>query len=366
MDEAIAEAISFCGIAHLRDRKLAELSGGEKQKAMLACLVCLDPKWLLLDEPFANIDGDSASDIAGKLHRLVRERGISIVAVDHKLDIWLEIADEIRVLAPGGSIAREGISPRKDTGEGGDGGDGIECLPSYGVDIPARPYRRISNHVPEESPGAELHAEPILSLTDVSVCVKKRLIVSGVTAKFARGRIHAVMGASGSGKSTLLEAVCGFRKYKGSIVIDGDCGFVFQNPQDQFVSSSVYDEIMVGLKGRSDIEDKNAEIEKILRDIGLWKYRQFSPYMLSQGEQRRLAVAALLVYRCRLLICDEPTYAQDLNSLISIMNGLKRRVEEDGLTLIFSTHDKKLARDYADHVFLLGEEGLHEIAKSNL
>jgi energy-coupling factor transport system ATP-binding protein len=319
------------------------------------------------------------------------------VAVDHKLDIWLDVADEIRVLAPGGVVAREGLAPDGNLG----------CLPSYGVDIPSRPYRAtycdsyciLSHDLTHESgmagenegcavnenkecavkrdvtnpPGASL------ALADVSVFVKKNPLLAGVNAAFAGGRIHAILGASGSGKSTLLEAVCGFRKYEGSITLDGAevrkiprrelggrAGFVFQNPQDQFVASSVYEEVMVGLKSRRDTEDRDAEVEQILRGIGLWKYRQLSPYMLSQGEQRRLAVAALLVYPCRLLICDEPTYAQDLHSLVSVMDGLKRRVDEDGLTLLFSTHDKKLARDYADHVYWLGEGGLREIDQSDL
>jgi energy-coupling factor transport system ATP-binding protein len=370
MDELITEALAFCGIEHLRERRLTELSGGEKQKAMLACIVCLGPEWLLLDEPFANIDGAAAAEIAGKLRRLADERGVGIVTVDHKLDVWLDIADEIKVMTPGGGVAAFGLVA------GSEPCAGIDELPSYGVDIPSRPYR-LSD---DAGSAAEVwrsdrtgeRAEEVLTLANVSVMAKKKMILSGIDARFAQGRIHAILGTSGCGKSTLLEAICGFRKYEGSILVLGDeakklpraklglrMGFVFQNPQDQFVASTVYEEVMAGAGDA-------AEAERILREIGLWRFRQFSPYMLSQGEQRRLAVAALLAYKCRILICDEPTYAQDLNSLTSVMDGLKRRVDEDGLTLIFSTHDKKLAHDYADQVYLLSEEGFHEISKSDM
>ena len=80
-----------------------------------------------------------------------------------------------------------------------------------------------------------------------------------------------------------------------------------------------------------------------------------SPFMRSQGQQRRLAVAALLAYDCKVLVCDEPTYAQDVRSLKSVMKLMMDRVREKGLTLIFSTHDKQLARDYADIFYTLAD-----------
>ena len=86
----------------------------------------------------------------------------------------------------------------------------------------------------------------------------------------------------------------------------------------------------------------------------------------SQGQQRRLGVAALLAYRCPLMVCDEPTYAQDRNNVLAIMDELQRRVVQDGLTLIFSTHDRLLAADYADHIYEMKGGQLHEIPQSSL
>jgi energy-coupling factor transport system ATP-binding protein len=149
-----------------------------------------------------------------------------------------------------------------------------------------------------------------------------------------------------------------------------EIGLVFQNPQDQFVTGNVLDEITVGSRslsrgrkiGKEGIRlEAGREAKNLLQEIGLWRYRRFSPYMLSQGQQRRLAVASLLVYHCGVLVCDEPTYAQDARSLTAIMGLLQQNVTQNGLTLIFSTHDKKLARDYADHVYELKEGALYEI-----
>lgn len=133
-------------------------------------------------------------------------------------------------------------------------------------------------------------------------------------------------------------------------------GFVFQNPQDQFVAQSVYEEMAVSLRQTYQGEELEQKIKEYLQEVGLWRYRRMSPFMLSQGQQRRLAVAALLAYDCSVLVCDEPTYAQDARSLQAVMELLMKRVEENGLTLIFSTHDRQLAADYADIWYVL-EDG---------
>lgn len=116
------------------------------------------------------------------------------------------------------------------------------------------------------------------------------------------------------------------------------------------MSDTVREEILVGLKKREDAEEKT---EEILRGIRLWRYRDISPYMLSQGQQRRLGVAALMAYPCKVLVCDEPTYAQDRNNTAAIMDALCRQAREHGVALIFSTHDRQLAQDYADEILEL-------------
>ena len=101
--------------------------------------------------------------------------------------------------------------------------------------------------------------------------------------------------------------------------------------------------------------------EVILRRIGLWAYRDVSAYILSQGQQRRLGVAALLAYPCRVLVCDEPTYAQDRANTIELMRSLCSAARERRIALIFSTHDRQLARDYADEILELKGGRLHEV-----
>ncbi len=354
MDGKIDEALAFCGISHLKQRTLHTLSGGEKQKVMLACVTVICPQWLLLDEPFANIDPQSAAELIEKLKRLHEERGVNIVAVDHQVAPWLSVLDEVILLGEGGrmlecGITRQTLHKFRDT------------FQELGIVYPGQNYR-------EKPPAQQEKPTAVLSIRGLTAGYDGKSILNQLNAEFYRGKVHAITGASGSGKSTLFSVLCGVMPYEGSILLEGrelksmrkkamarKLGFVFQNPQDQFVAQSVYEEMAVSLKARYDGEALKSEIKEYLKEVGLWRHRNLSPFMLSQGQQRRLAVAALLAYDCSVLVCDEPTYAQDLHALLSVMKLLTDRVTQKDLTLIFSTHDMQLAKDYADVWYTLAD-----------
>lgn len=356
MEKSLNTALAFCEIAHLKDRTLLSLSGGERQKVMLACLTALNPKWLLLDEPFANIDDDSARAIAGKLKQLHDERGTGILAVDHRLDNWLAVADTVRVMENG--MLRQERMDASHLDE--------VALEELGVILPGRSYG------PTLSPAVA--GKPVLDLLCLSLRHQQKEILKNVTASFCRGRIYAVVGQSGCGKSSLFGALSGLYRFEGKALLEGTdirrlkrselgkIGFVTQNPQDQFVGGTVRQEILSSLR-----KDPNAlqKSEEILRGIRLWRYRDISPYLLSQGQQRRLGVAALMAYDCHVLVCDEPTYAQDRRNTMAVMDALCRQARERNVALIFSTHDRQLARDYADEILELKEGSLHALSESS-
>ena len=358
----VGEILARTGLASLREQGFSTLSGGEKQRAALACLAALRPAWILLDEPFANLDDQTAALLCGQLARLHRECGTGILAIDHRLDHWLSIADEIRLMAQDGTLdgaayAPSALSP--------------QAWAERGVSVPGCPYQaaRPVKTGPEEV---------VLSLRGLRVSQDGREVLRDVNADFFRGRIHVIVGPSGSGKSTLFGALSGLYRYQGSARLEGmelsrhrrrltgRMGFVTQSPQDQFVADTVLDEVTVSLRHSAGAGDPAAGAEEVLRRIQLWRFRRLSPYMLSQGQQRRLGVAALLAYDCQVLVCDEPTYAQDRGRTAAIMDALQQEVVERGLTLILSTHDRALAQDYADILYELKEGSLYEVAQSRL
>lgn len=341
-EDRIQNALDFCGIGPLRDRRLETLSGGEKQKVALACLLLQKPEWILLDEPFANVDEASQKDLLERLLQLHRQNGTGILAVDHHPENWIGTADCCYVLKDG------------------------KIEPLDGIPVPEKvswERRTQENHLPEK--------EAVLTLRHVGVRHGKKVpeTLHDVNAAFYPGRIYAVTGESGSGKSTLFGAVFGLYPYTGSILLGkedlkrlrkkylGKIGFVTQSPQDQFIGGTVKDEIAASVREETGPDKK---CEEILRNIGLWKYRDVSPYMLSQGQQRRLGTAALMASKCEILLCDEPTYAQDPANTRAIMDALTQNVRERGITMIFSTHDRNVALEYADEILEVRDHGLHE------
>lgn len=346
----VNEALDFCKIEHLRARRLHTLSGGEKQKAMLACIAALGSEYILLDEPFANIDPLSAAHLRERLECFQKEKGTTLLVVDHAVSNFLPIADEVIVLGKNAEILRRSLNSHNISVYARE-------LEALGVSVPGAGYA----HYTEKKQAAP--AEVVFSLENMKAGYSGVDVLQDINIDFYKGCMTAITGESGSGKSTLLAALARMSAYKGSIKLFGgqeisritrrryskQTGIVFQNPQDQFVANTVYEEIAASLHGKCARNEMEERIRACLEEIALWEYRFFSPYMLSQGQQRRLAVGALLAYECKILLCDEPTYGQDKHSIEAIMGFLQRRVLQDGLTVIFSTHDLALAETYGDY-----------------
>lgn len=373
MDARIDRAAAELGIAPLLDRTLSTLSGGEKQKAALSCLYVMESRCILLDESFANLDHEAAAQLLEMLLRM-KTSGRTILAIDHKADLWLETADEIILLEEGGKVAARGIHCKN--------------LPEYRAD-----FERLGlfypGSRPERAARPVAEGKPLLQFRGVSI--RKGLptrrkwgrtvydapfLVQNADADFPAGCMTAVLGPSGTGKTTTFLSVLKQHPYTGRILFQGrdiakmkpkelyrHIGIVFQNPANQFVTQNVEDEVCVGLRlwepGLSD-EACRQRAEELLDRYGLKRQRRYSPYMLSQGQQRRLAVLSVLAGGQELLLLDEPTYGQDARSVNAIMEHLREKVEQEGLTVIFITHDTELAAAWADQIYRLEDTALVE------
>ena len=351
MDERSLHAARQVRMEPFLDRPLHTLSGGEKQKAALCCILVLDTRCLMLDEPFANLDPDSVEEIIGLLKKLQREKNLTILAIDHQWQRWEGFADRIVRLNGNGSVdvIRE---PRH--------GD---FIPESEKILPALPHLSLKKpiYLLKE---VTLFAEAEKKSSEASVP-----LLCGAEASFPDGSITAILGKSGAGKTTLFEAMLGLRPYEGSILFQGrevkdykkkelytQTGIVFQNPMNQFVTQGVLDEILFSLK-RTGRKTPQAQLEEnalsLLEQFGLKGVRNRSPFMLSQGQQRRLAVLSMLCNEQKVLLLDEPTYGQDDRSSEAIMELLFQLVCGKNLTVILSTHDEELAFRWAHQVYRL-------------
>ena len=203
--------------------------------------------------------------------------------------------------------------------------------------------------------------EIILENISYSYQKAEREALKDISLKIIEGGYYFIIGQNGSGKSTLLEMLAGLIKEdKGSYILKDikaeEIGIVFQNPEVQFFQETVYSELAFALKHRK-IEEQVIE-EKIKRFISSFnmdfeKIRDLSPYELSGGEKRKIAIVTFLLLDPKVFILDEPTVALDPVSRTELLEILKKLQLEKGMTIIQSTHIMEEAVKYSNHVVVL-------------
>lgn len=341
MDEIIFNTASKLGISDLLDKELSKLSGGEKQKVSLCCLLALGSKCIILDEAFANIDRESAFEIIYLLKKY-KASGGTIIAIEHNPEIWRSLADRYILMGESCRILEENILALEFDKY-------REFLALNGIygSYSGRKFFR------------ETQAENIISFKNVSVINAGEYILKNASVNFKKNRITALIGRSGIGKTTTFLCILRQHPFEGTIEINGQdikklkerelfsmIGIVFQNPANQFVTQKLSEEIMTSISDSI----KPEKLEKLISDYGLKEFMKYSPYMLSQGQQRRLAVLSIVLGKQKIILLDEPTYGQDLNTTEAIMKQLNEKVEHENLTVIFITHDEQLANKWADNI----------------
>lgn len=312
----IEEAVKAAKAEYLLGKSFSYMSGGEKQKCALACILALKSKCIILDEAFANIDEESAKEIIATIKSL----GLTVLAIDHNLGLWEGAYDNVKYL------------------------DDIE-------------YKAF-----DLSP--KLHEVGDAVIKTKALCVNS---INYPDMEFKKGSITAITGKSGVGKTTLFKTLMKQHKYGGEIEFLGKslaklrkryifskCGIVFQNPSNQFLALTVFDEVLFSVNHwhKGDVASKEKKTLELLEIFKLEKYKKYSPYLLSQGQQRRLAVLTMIAGKQDILLLDEPTYGQDYENICAIMMLLLQKAKE-GLTVIYSTHNMNLAKKFSHKIIKL-------------
>src|SRR5690348_3019356 len=341
----VSDALDRVGFPYPITRSTAALSGGEAQRLALAGVLALRPGLLLLDEPTANLDPAGAALVR---EAIVRSRDdATLILVEHRVAEALPLVDRVVVLEPGGGIRADG-APEVVFAAYGD------RLAAEGVWVPGFAIPPLKSSVPATG--------ELARATEVTVGQRLPPVSMGVGA----GEVLAVTGPNGAGKSTLALVLGGLLAPTGgeltafgdprpphrwkATTLTGRIGSVFQNPEHQFVTTRVADELAVGPRrlGRSDAEIRET-VGALLDRLRLTKLAQANPYTLSGGEARRLSVATALATAPRLLVLDEPTFGQDRRTWIELVT-LLATLRDDGHGVVAVTHDEAFVTSLADRV----------------
>ena len=254
---------------------------------------------------------------------------------------------------------------------------------SLTVDESLNKLKNLDFHSPSSSIQKDNNPETIVSVNRVSFSYPDGTrALKGVSFDIQKAKLTAILGPNGSGKSTIAKLMIGLLPLsEGDIrICDFDLkknktsditkkvGFVFQNPEHQFVQDTVLDEITYSLKvigyKEDEIQQKAEEMISFLQPFAemislfeLEEHRDRHPYVLSGGQKRRLSVATMLVGQPELLILDEPTYAQDFRNVSSLMSVIKQQMSK-GVSVVMITHNMRIVQDYADDVIVISHGNL--------
>jgi len=368
------ELLERVGLAEKRDRRPAQLSGGEQQRVALCAALAHRPKVFLADEPTGELDGATADQVYAMLAELVREHGCTTVIVSHDPES-ARVADRI-VRIRDGRVSEEWARTADDDGETivvGRGGwlrlpEELLLRAGIGTHATARladgavlvEPRRGAEVAPGEPPAAAPAAAASSSSTVAAVrgLVKRfgeTVVLDGLDASFAGGRLHAITGPSGSGKTTLLHLLAGLDlPDAGTVTVDGvelsrldrSARAELRRRRIAYVGQqaglvphlSALENVELALSLRGHEVPRPAAVAA-LESVGLGERLTQRVARLSQGERARVAVARAAAARPALLLADEPTSRLDGANAIAVALLLARLARDTGAAVLCCTHD---------------------------
>ncbi len=371
--QRVEQAMKRLRIEYLRERETFNLSGGEKQKVALGGLLAMNPSILLLDEPLASLDPESAHE-ALEVFRSLADEGKTVVLIEHRVEDAIFAKPDRLLYMEAGQVKYLGS---------------IDSLPTEinhrEVKLPAEWVVKRVNQIGEtpkktEPAISEGGGEPLVVFENVDFRYSDEtpFILQGVNLQIHQGDLIAVLGPNGAGKSTLVKHAIGLLKpTSGRVLVGGKdtqsmsvaqiahtLGFVFQSPTHMLYAPTVREELEFGPKnlGFEEVDIKKL-VAASVSTVNLKGFEEYPPLGLSFGQQKRTTIAAVLAMQSKIMIMDEPTAGQDysnythfMDAMCRPMNGSKSLVAANFAATLFITHDLDLAVMYANRILLFGDK----------
>jgi len=392
-------ALESVGLGSYSGWLLSRLSGGMKQRVAIASILAMDQQVLVFDEPTSNLDPAGTRQVAKLIRGMPASK--TLIVIEHKLDQFIDIFDNILLLSERGSMIAYGPTRqilKKYLGHFREMGIWIPQIPRFFLSLESENIKMGKLPLNLEQAGDNLKnsafrkqalkildqqiekrinkcglnkTRPALEVKDLSFGFSPSTgpVLKNINFTINQGDFVGIVGPNGSGKTTLAKIIIGLYSVKppsrinfynqdGRPVPDTSqirkkCGYVFQNPEHQFIEENVYDELSYGLKlNKYDQNTIKTRTMDTLKMLGLKRFSDSNPFNLSQGQKRKLSVASILVMDHDMLILDEPTFGLDYAATTMLME-LLSDCNRGGKTIIIITHDMNIIFRYTQRVLVL-------------
>lgn len=384
----IDEMLELTGLTAYKYSSTSRISGGQKQRLAIASSMAMTPECLVLDEATSMLDPQGAKDMLKLVLKLNKDKNITVIMVTHKISEAL-LADRVYILDDSRIVA-EGIPE--------DVLSDVERLKTYGLEIPVR--MKIETGIPVDicseykkkhlqiSQKVETTADHVndhdSTLNDLKKCIVELQKVSysyvngnesfkalsDIDLKIYEGQVLAVIGQTGSGKSTLLQMINKLiAPQSGKVYLYGTdvqrvrnikdirrrIGYVFQFPESQLFESTVLKDVMYGpINFGMSKEEAEMSARHALELVGVpERYTDYSPFELSGGLRKRVAIAGILAYGPDILILDEPACGLDGESKEQLWELIRTLNREKNVTIILVSHDMEDVYEMSERVLLM-------------
>lgn len=397
----VEESLSAVGMIEYRHHSPNKLSGGQKQRVAIAGVVAMRPKCIVLDEPTAMLDPNGRKEVLRTVEELRKKEKVTVILITHYMEEVVG-ADRVIVMDKGHVVlegtAREVFSQ-------------VELLKEYRLDVPqvtllAYELRKKGYPIPEgiltteellealnpckksnvntqtfpekESRCVARGEAPLLKVDHINYIYSpgnafEKHALKDISLDIYEGEFVGIIGHTGSGKSTLIQHLNGLIKatdgaiyYKGENIyrekynlreLRNNVGLVFQYPEHQLFETDVLTDVCFGPKnqGLSQEECKERAMEA-LRLVGLpEKYYEVSPFDLSGGQKRRVAIAGVLAMKPKVLVLDEPTAGLDPKGRDEILNQIAYLQKQSKLTVVLVSHSMEDIAKYVNRIVVMNK-----------
>lgn len=385
--ERALESLEVLGLTHLKDEYIWQLSGGQKHLVSLAAVLAVKPKYIIIDEPVAQLDPFHARQTYEKLKVLNEEHNITVIVIEHHTEFIADYCREVVLLSDGKVRWKKDVKSALTSVD-----ELIECniFPPQVTQVAYNFYKKSSKDLPitiEEGKTffekqeiacdkyvEEEHKKLIKTVEFENLVAgykgynkENKIIIKDMNCTFYEGERIAIVGNNGAGKSTMLKMISGLVKpVSGQVKINGEsieskspeeiCNFVSyiqQNPEEMFIDDSVEKDVAYFLKSR-DVEGYEETVYEILKQLNLQEIRNNDARLLSGGQQRRVSLAIGMGMTPEVILLDEPTASLDILSrreLLKLLEILKKHIK----TSIIATHDMQLVADWASRVIVMNQ-----------